>query len=78
MTESQVVNRWIAEALEKERVQDARRFLLRLLQKRFPDQLPQEVVQTINSQPSLQLLEDWFDQATQVASMADFVRILRA
>ena len=78
MTESQVVNEWIAEAEEKRDLEVTRRLLLRLLHKRFPEQVPPEVVETINTQPSLTMLEDWFDQAQAVASLADFIRILRA
>jgi hypothetical protein len=78
MTESQVVNSWIEEAVNQKGLQDARRFLLRLLQQRFPDQVAPEVAETINAQPSLAMLEDWFDKASQVASMADFLQVLRA
>ncbi|HYT90037.1 MAG TPA: hypothetical protein VEL76_15125 [Gemmataceae bacterium] len=77
MTESQVVNSWIEEAVTRKELETTQQFLLWLLQKRFPGQVSPEAVQTINAQPSLAMLKDWLDQAYQVASMADFVRILR-
>jgi hypothetical protein len=78
MTESKVVNRWIEEAVEQKGLDEARRFLIRLLERRFPGQVAPEVVSTINAQPSLSMLEDWFDQASLAASLADFLRVLRA
>jgi hypothetical protein len=77
MTESKVVNRWIEQALEKDRLENARRLMIRILNHKFPGQVAPDVVQTINSQPSLSLLEDWFEQASQVTSIEDFVRVLR-
>jgi hypothetical protein len=78
MTESKVVNRWIEEAENRKEIETGRRFLIRLLQQRFSDQVTPDVVETINAQPSLAMLEDWFDQVGKVASFADFVRVLRA
>jgi hypothetical protein len=78
MTESKVVNSWIEEAVNRKELETSRRYLIRLLHQRFPNQVTPEVIETINTQPSLSLLEAWFDQASQVASLADFVRILRA
>jgi hypothetical protein len=78
MTESKVVNEWIEEALSKDRIERARQYLIRLLQERFPNQVAAEVIETINSQPSLSMLEDWLDQVVRAASFADFVRVLRA
>lgn len=78
MTESKVVNSWIEEAVQKKGLDDTRRLMIRPLNRRFPGQVAPEVVETINSQPSLSMLEDWFDQASQAASFEDFVRVLRA
>ena len=78
MTESKVVNRWIEEAVRERELANTRRLMIRLLNNRFPGQVAPEVVETINSQPSLSMLEGWFDQASQAASLADFVRVLRA
>jgi hypothetical protein len=78
MTESKVVNSWIDEAVRQRDLDNARRFLIRLLNKRFAGQVPADVMEAINAQPSLTMLEDWFDQASQVASLADFIRVLRA
>jgi hypothetical protein len=78
MTESAVVNRWIQDAVDKKGLEDARQYLLDHLNMRFPGEVSQEIEKTINEQPSLTMLKDWFRQAHQVATMADFVRILRA
>jgi hypothetical protein len=78
MTESKVVNEWIEEAAKERALATTRRLLLRLLNQRFPKEVPPEVIETFNNQPSLSLLEDWLDQVSRVASMADFVRVLRA
>jgi hypothetical protein len=78
MTESNIVNLWVQEAVERKGLDDARRYLIRLLERKFPGQVSPDVIGAINSQPSLSMLEDWFDQATQAAWFADFVRVLRA
>jgi hypothetical protein len=77
MTESQVVNRWIEKARAETRLEGARAFLLRALRRRFPDTVPPEVVETINAQPSVTMLEAWFDQAMTSASMDAFIAALR-
>jgi hypothetical protein len=78
MTEGKVVNEWIEEAVKQQGLESGRRYLIRLLQRRFPSQVAPEVIDTINAQPSLPMLEGWFDQACQVTSLADFVRKPRA
>ncbi len=78
MTESKVVNSWIEKAVEQKGLEDARHFLIRLLERKFPGQVLPEVIATINAQPSMSMLQDWFDQASQVTALADFVRVLRA
>lgn len=77
MTESQVVNRWIEKARADEKLETTWGLLLRVLRKRFPEATLTDVVQTVHSQPSLILLEDWFDAANTVASFGDFLAILR-
>jgi hypothetical protein len=78
MTESKVVNSWIEKAVRERDLENTRRLMIRLLNHKFPGQVLPEVVETINSQPSLSLLEDWFDQASQAATFEDFLRVLRA
>ncbi len=77
MTESQVVNRWIAKAEEQRDLINAREYVLRALRLRFPDAVPPEVVETINAQPSAQLLREWFDAAMTAATLEDFLAVLR-
>lgn len=77
LTESQVVNRWIIQGMERTRLEDARGYLTRALQQRFGTAVPPEVLRVIEEQPSLPMLEGWFDEALAVASMDDFVAVLR-
>lgn len=77
MTESQVVNRWIKEAQDEARLQQARADLLRFLEYRFPGRVSAEVASTINTQPSFSLLRDWFDSAYTVSTFDDFLAVLR-
>jgi len=77
MTESQVVNNWIEKGRSEAKLEDARAFLVRALRRRFGEALPSEVLETINAQPSTQMLEDWFDAALSVTSLQDFVAVLR-
>jgi hypothetical protein len=74
MTESQVVNRWI----ERAQLQSAREYLPRALENRFPGQVPAEVTETINQQPSEAMLKRWFGQAMTAVTLADFIAVLRA
>jgi hypothetical protein len=77
MTESNVVNRWVQEAREQARIEEARENLLRIVRRRFPTALTPEVVEVINTQPSLQILHDWFDTAIAAFSPEAFVAVLR-
>jgi hypothetical protein len=77
MTESQVVNRWIEQAREERDLENARAYVLRALQRRFPGPLPAQVTDTLGMQPSLRLLQDWFDAAMTVNSVEEFIAILR-
>jgi hypothetical protein len=77
MTESQVVNRWVQEARDQAHLEEARENLLRVLRKRFPAAVTPEVTQSINAQPSLQILHDWFDAAITAFSQEAFMATLR-
>jgi len=77
LTESQVVNEWIEKACADTQLKDARAFVKRVLRRRFGDALPSEVLETINAQPSTELLEDWFDAALGAASLQEFLAVLR-
>ncbi|MGL4550935.1 MAG: hypothetical protein ACRC33_07085 [Gemmataceae bacterium] len=76
-TESQVVNEWILTGVQKAQLDDHRSLLLRLVQLRFKTSVPPEVVETINSQPSVPILRDWFDAASTAATLDEFVAVLR-
>jgi hypothetical protein len=76
-TESQVVNQWIEKAEQRTQLADAREYLLRLLNGKFPGQVTAEILETINQQPGLTLLRTWFDEALAADTFADFVAVLR-
>src|SRR5262249_56469144 len=77
MTESQVVNSWVQEARDQARLEEAREILLRILRKRFPGGLTPDVLETINAQPSLEMLHDWLDTALAAFSPEAFLAVLR-
>ncbi|MGL4553724.1 MAG: hypothetical protein ACRC33_21385 [Gemmataceae bacterium] len=73
MTESEVVNEWMAEAS----LLNSKRLLHRLVQKRFPDALTPDVLAAITDQPSQELLGEWFDAAATAKNADDFLAALR-
>jgi hypothetical protein len=77
MTESQVVNRWLSQGETRGKLEEGRLFLTRFLRRRFGEPLPTDVLETINTQPSVQLLEDWFDAAMAATTLQDFITVLR-
>lgn len=77
MSDSMVVDRWIARAEAKTKLADGRRFILRTLRNRFGDAIPGDVQETIDTQPSLEMLDEWFDAAITVGSLQDFIAVLR-
>jgi hypothetical protein len=77
MTESQVVNEWIREAEVKVELKTQRRYLLALLDGRFPGMVPEEVRQLIQQQESLELLEDWFKEAVHASTFENFMAVLK-
>jgi hypothetical protein len=73
MTESQVVNEWINQG----ELKNARQSVLRVLKKKFPGQVTEEVSQLILQQDSMDLLNDWLDAAATASSIAEFLAVLR-
>jgi hypothetical protein len=73
MTESMVVNEWIREA----NLNSARKYLAMVLKTRFPGEASKELLETIEQQPSDSLLDEWFEQANRVASMDEFMKVVR-
>lgn len=72
LTESVIVNEWMAEAAagaERQAWCDA---LVLLLATRFRQELPKEMEVLINTQPRLYLLRDWLIHAADVSSLDDF------
>ena len=77
MSDSMVVDRWIARAEAKMELKERRSFILRMLRHRFGDAIPGDVQETIDTQPSLEMLDEWFDAAITVGSLQDFIAVLR-
>jgi len=75
-TESQVVNRWIEASVAEADLRNVRKFLLIGLE-RFGEVIPPSLVETINTQTSVSLLQDWFNTAMQVKSIQEFLTRLR-
>ena len=73
MTESMVVIRFIQQG----RIEDAREKLVRLLKGRLPTAVSIDVLNAINAQPSLDLLNDWFEVAMSATSAEEFIAALR-
>lgn len=77
MTESQLVNAWIEEAVAKARLEGRRDILLGILRHRFPALLSAESLGTINAQHSPDILHDWIDAAVIAVSPDEFLAVLR-
>jgi len=77
MTESQVVNEWISQGEAKGQLTERRHNLLKLLNKRFPGAVPDDVTRLINEQESLGVLGDWFDAAAGAYTFQQFMDVLK-
>jgi hypothetical protein len=77
MTESPIVNEWIEQSSKESTLDGVRETLVKQLRKRFPGQVTEEIVQTINSQPSRAMLDDWAEQIVVVETIDDFRTHLR-
>jgi hypothetical protein len=77
MGESQLANRWRAEAAAAATIAMARRMLLEALDVKFPGAVPADVRQLIQKQEAQGLLEDWHRAAIRAATYADFDAVLR-
>lgn len=77
MAESKALNLRIENAVKENDLVNARQFLIRLLNNRFPSEISHEVIETINAQLSLSLLLEWFNESIRVSTFADFLPILR-
>jgi hypothetical protein len=77
MTESQVVNEWISQGEAKGKLAERRQKLLKLLSKRFPGAVPDDVIRLINKQESLDLLDHWFDAAAEAYTFQQFADVVK-
>lgn len=77
MTESQVVNEFIAKAEMKTELRIQRQNLLELLAGRFPGAVPAEVTRLIEQQDSFDLLHNWFKAAIRATTFEEFMAVLK-
>lgn len=69
MRQSQQVLEWQDEARTETRVETKREDLLRLLQLRFADPLPADLVAAVRAQHDVAVLSQWFDTAATATSL---------
>ncbi len=74
---SSVVNEWISRGEARGKLVNQRQNLLKLLTKRFPADVPDNVVQLINEQESLDILDHWFDAAADAYTFQQFLAVLK-
>jgi hypothetical protein len=72
MSESQIFLKWMAEARREGEVKNARAWLLRVLDARFPGAVPAEVRDLIDKQDSVEMLNDWHEAALKAFSIDEF------
>ncbi len=77
MTESQVVNDWISQGEARGKLTERREKLLKLLSKRFPAAVPDDVVRLVNEQESLDILDQWFDAAAEAYTFQQFMDVVK-
>jgi hypothetical protein len=77
MTESEVVNEWISQGEARGKLAERRQNLLKLLAKRFPGTVPDDVVRLVNEQESLDVLGHWFDAAAEAYTFQQFMDVLK-
>ena len=77
MTESQVVNEWISKGDIEGQLKQSRRKLLKLLERRFPGALNNDLRELIQHQDSLELLDEWFDAAMPESPFEYFLDVIK-
>jgi hypothetical protein len=77
MIESQLVLEWTADARRKAELTTRREDLLLTLKERFPDRIPEEIVDLINRQESMALLQDWLRAGLHASSLDELLAVLR-
>ena len=77
MSDSIVVDRWIERAQANTKLEVTRGFILQTLRHRFGEVIPGDVKETINAQPSSDMLQDWFTAALSASTIQEFIGVLR-
>jgi hypothetical protein len=78
MRQSQQVLEWQEEARHETRIERARRYILRALQKRFQGPVPADLTERIESLTDLDELDRWFDASQTADSLAAFRAAVQA
>src|SRR3954447_4448458 len=68
MTESEIVNGWIEKGLHLGQVRSKRESLATLVNRRFPGAIPQDYLDLIARQESVEILNVWFEAAIDSAT----------
>jgi hypothetical protein len=76
VTESPILNEWIEQASAERELRTLRKAVVDVLNRRFPGQVPADLVDTIKSQPSSDLLSEWLIEAAAL-SLDEFRAYLR-
>ena len=77
MTESMIVNGWIRQGEVKGKLASHRQILLRLLERKFPGLVPQDIARFINQQESLEVLNLWIDEVASSNTIEEFIAVSR-
>ena len=78
MLQSQQVLEWQEEARQETRIERARRYVLRALEKRFQAPVPSDLVARIEALTDLDELDRWFDATLTAASVEAFRAAVQA
>jgi hypothetical protein len=67
----------LASGSARGKLAERRQNLLKLLAKRFPGAVPDDVVRLVNEQESLDVLGHWFDDAAEAYTFQQFMDVLK-
>jgi hypothetical protein len=78
MQQSQQVLEWQEEARQETKIERAREYILRALQKRFQTPVPSDVKARVESMTDLDELDRWFDASLTATSLEGFRAAVQA
>lgn len=77
MSDSMVVDRWIERAQAKTKLEERQRFLLDLLEWRFPGIVSKQISRLVIEQTDPSLLRDWSKVVARAPTMEDILESLQ-